>query len=394
MTELEVLENIKKILKSETIDISDYISKSYEEENPVYDEIVALLTRLIEKKEKLNYENEYIRKVIEMTDEAVITLSEENKIIFVNRCFTEMFKLNARGIYGLSVSDIPQLRPLDGIITGNSEMEIKRMELSINGEKSVFSIKIKVMSGNLRDKIVMIRDISEEMRFADIIGETKQIMAMGDLVSGIAHEIRNPLTPIRGLLQIIKNNMSGKSESFDKYLEIIFQEIDKINAKIENLNKFAESSTNEKTNIEIDELLNIALTEMIASKVIDTSKINIDKNFNTKGCTIPANKAKLIEAIENIIKNSCEAIEGKGTIMITTSYDMSSITIAISDTGKGIKKEMIKNVMNPFFTTKEHRKAMGIGLTIAQKVINSHNGKLVIDSEESKGTTARITFYV
>jgi signal transduction histidine kinase len=122
------------------------------------------------------------------------------------------------------------------------------------------------------------------------------------------------------------------------------------------------------------------------------NRIEIKKEYLSETITLTGNISELHQIFINILNNSIQAIESEGIISIKTQKIMDNMIIEISDTGCGIDEENILKITDPFFTTKDPGKGTGLGVSIAYKIIQEHNGKLEFQSEVNKGTIVKITF--
>ena len=121
------------------------------------------------------------------------------------------------------------------------------------------------------------------------------------------------------------------------------------------------------------------------------SKFENIKNLSNKSITVPGNEGLLHQVFVNILTNSLQAIDDKGEIIVKTKISEKNIIIEITDNGIGIKEENISKITDPFFTTKDPGEGTGLGLSIAYSIIKKHNGSIVFNSEQNKGTTAIIS---
>lgn len=395
---MDQLSKIKEILEKE--DMADIVSENEVGNNMSsedYDDILMLIVKLKQRGAKLKYEYEYAKNVVEMIEEGIATVSENSKIVFANGKFKEIFKLNDSDLER-NISEIDKLSSIYDVIVSNSQAEIREKEITLNGEKIIISLKIKTIEGILEDKILMIKDVTEDIRMKDIVLETKKMIALGDFASGIAHEIRNPLTPVKGLLQIIKSNLKGKSDSFDKYMGVIFGEIDKIDSKIQSLSKFAEKTDYQKGEKALSNIVLEAEKLLEAEKCFKENRVFVYNSFLHDDDVVHVNNDRMIEAIFNIIKNSAESFKSnsgrENRIDIKTFNERDKLVLEIKDNGRGMSKKVFRNAINPFYTTKEGNSGMGLGLPIAYKIINDHNATLMLSSDEGIGTIIRISFYL
>lgn len=208
-----------------------------------------------------------------------------------------------------------------------------------------------------------------------------QLASVGQIAAGIAHEVRNPLTAVKGFLQLLEQ------DSKQEYIEIAQSELD--NALI-TLNNFLQVS---KPDLEDEEFQPIHLAvelETILNLFQDkVYKINIITDFQNADIPISGRKNQLKKVFFNLIKNAIESITETGTIKITHFASQDEATVIISDTGIGIPKEKLSLLGTPFYSTKEN--GTGMGLTQVFSVVYQHGGKISVDSEENIGTSFKVT---
>jgi hypothetical protein len=215
---------------------------------------------------------------------------------------------------------------------------------------------------------------------------SERLAAMGHLVDGVAHEIRNPITIIGGLAQRIKAR-SNRDISLRKYTEIILQETARLERLVRQVHELSEIQSaipvaGQLTPV-IEEVLNRYRALPETRNVILTS--DIEKNLPL----IELDSKQIITAISNIIENALEAIHEHGEISIKAFRNKDDfVTILIKDTGFGIDQEELPSIYDPFVTSKTH--GAGLGLTMVHQIVMNHNGEIHIDSMKAKGTTVTI----
>ncbi|WP_404428685.1 ATP-binding protein [Sutcliffiella horikoshii] len=269
------------------------------------------------------------------------------------------------------------------------EGKISRAEESFclaDGERKTFDvIKVPLFHGDGRRKALVTigRDISSLKKTEQLLVTKEKLSVVGELSAGIAHEIKNPLTSIKGFIQLIQR--SGKANK--NHVEMVLSEIDRINDIVSELLVLSKPQTKELTLIPILEVLQYVI-KLVGNEAtinnISFSIKDIGHNMMVRG-----DKNNLKQVFINLIKNSMEAMPNGGTIMITGLPETDGRkSIQVKDDGIGISSSNMDNIGNPFFTSKE--KGMGLGLTITKKIIEEHQGTIRIDSKEGNGTTVTI----
>jgi two-component system, sporulation sensor kinase A len=241
---------------------------------------------------------------------------------------------------------------------------------------------VKEDCGEIR-LISVIRDISERKKTEEILLNSEKLSAAGQLAAGIAHEVRNPLTAIKGFLQL----MDGNKKYEDSYFSIINSEINRIELILSELLLLSKPQDLKFKECNLFETLKQIKT------LIDThatmSNIEIDLNYLTTIQTIVCDDNQLKQVFINFIKNAIEAMPKGGEISINVrSEGADTLKVQIIDQGSGIPKEHLERLGQPFFTTKET--GTGLGFMISLKIIENHHGKIKIDSSEN-GTTIEVT---
>lgn len=269
------------------------------------------------------------------------------------------------------------------------EAKITRDEESFlvpSGERKTFDvIKVPLFypDGKRRALVTIGRDISSLKQAESLLLTKEKLSVVGEMSAGIAHEIKNPLTAIKGFIQLIKKD--GKANT--NHVNLVLSEIDRINEIVSEMLVLSKPPTKKLTPFPLKEVIhyvsNLVSNETKRSRIQIVVR-NIDESTIVKG---DVNGLK--QVFINIIKNAMEAMPDGGVIEISAEKTMPhDLKIQIKDDGIGISDANLDQLGIPFYTSKE--KGMGLGLTITNKIIQEHNGQLQIESEEGKGTTVTI----
>jgi len=222
--------------------------------------------------------------------------------------------------------------------------------------------------------------------------QAEKMASLGVLTAGVAHEINNPLNFIMGsylgLEDFFANTDPEHKKQVALYLNGLKTGIERVTEIIRGLNQFSRDNDTNNEDCDIHSIIDNCIMMLYGKLKPD---IRIEKSYCKANLTVSGNVGKLHQAFTNILLNSIQAIEDKGVITITTKKQRTNAVIEISDTGKGIKKEDLPRITDPFFTTRDPNKGTGLGLSITYTIIKEHMGQLDFESQLNKGTTVKVT---
>ncbi|AMG53573.1 two-component system sensor histidine kinase AtoS [Citrobacter amalonaticus] len=249
-------------------------------------------------------------------------------------------------------------------------------------ELSVTTSRIHNPNGELIGALVIFSDLTARKETQRRLAQTERLATLGELMAGVAHEVRNPLTAIRGYVQIIRQQTSLPVHQ--EYLSVVLKEIDSINKVIQQLLDFSRPRQSQWQQV----LLNSLIEETLI--LVQTSGVQARITFNFEQDTglpaIVADRELLKQVILNLLINAVQAINARGEIRIRTwQYSATQQAVAIEDNGGGIDIALQKKIFDPFFTTKAS--GTGLGLALSQRIINAHQGDIHVASMPGCGAT-------
>ncbi|MCM3767848.1 PAS domain S-box protein [Neobacillus niacini] len=227
-------------------------------------------------------------------------------------------------------------------------------------------------------------DITERKRQEEVLHRQDKLAAVGQLAAGVAHEIRNPLTSMKGYAEFLQ--LDEQDPERLEFLNIILDEIERVNTIVEDFMVLAKPKA-----VELEEKNVVPVIRNVISLLeFEARKKNVRLHFNCNQdiIQIECDENRLKQVFLNFIKNGMEAMPNGGDLHVKTMIHDNNVQISIQDTGVGIPKEKLKKLGEPFFTTKKN--GNGLGLMVSFKIIESHNGKVFVESEPNKGTTFNI----
>ncbi|UHA60686.1 ATP-binding protein [Metabacillus litoralis] len=342
---------------------------------------------------KARASEESYKQLIDSFPESII-IHQDFKVIYINNAAALMVGANNKNdVIGKSLFDF--------ITPGYQDRVYERMKL-INKEKQpLCNIEYEVqrldgarfffdgtsmsITFGERDAVLTIgKDITEKKEQTErLLLKSEKLALLGQMAAGIAHEIRNPLTSIKGFIQLFKSNQLEET-----YYNIVLSELDRINSIVGEFLVLAKPSASIFVEKDIKELIKDVITLMSTQSIINN--IQISSEFDPDLPKICCEEAQLKQVFLNLFKNAIEAMPNGGQIELKVKLiEAGTISVHLIDQGIGISPERLPTLGEPFYTTKE--KGTGLGLMTCYKIIESHKGKMTIQSEVNKGTTIQLT---
>ncbi|QKG83052.1 PAS domain-containing protein [Kroppenstedtia pulmonis] len=236
---------------------------------------------------------------------------------------------------------------------------------------------------------LILKDITQLHKLEKQIQRTDRLATIGQIAAGTAHEIRNPLTSIRGFLQVMKHAMKEKKELKEQgYAEIMLREIDRINDLVSEVLLLSKPRSVRMHPIQVERVLQ-ELMPIIENEAI---LHNTEVRYRQEQAELPVVKADgemLKQVFLNLSKNAIEAMGDGGILTIDLGLHRKErcVTVEVHDVGPGIPSHALEKIFDPFFTTKEH--GTGLGLSVCQRIIEDIQGRIQVDTKEL-GTTFRV----
>jgi two-component system, sensor histidine kinase and response regulator len=217
---------------------------------------------------------------------------------------------------------------------------------------------------------------------------TEKTGALEQMIDEVAHEIRNPLTSIGGFARKVFNKLP-EDDPNRKYMQMIIEDVAVLENMIKQLIELKSMEISQKEPVNINEIVTDALA--VFEKEMAEKNILVTKQLMDNPPILPVDKKLLKRALCNMIKNAIEAMETTAKeLAIVTVLSGEHLDLKIADTGKGIEKDMIKNIFDPMVSSKMF--SPGLGLTFALKIVQYHGGNISVESEPGKGTTFTLSF--
>ncbi len=254
-------------------------------------------------------------------------------------------------------------------------------------EKKILPVLVSVTDiiddqGNALGFVFILKDLSELKELEIKMQRKEKLAALGSLAAGIAHEVRNPLSSIKGYATFFANLFEKESEN-RKAAYIMAEEVDRVDRVISELLEFAKPAELKLKETDVEQLISNSL-RIIKHEAADAG-VNIIKEFDQPLPVLKIDPDRFTQVLLNLYINAIQAMEDGGALTIKAGIKKDALILKICDTGIGISPENQESIFNPYFTTK--KQGTGLGLAIVYKIIESHKGTIHIESIKGHGTT-------
>ena len=359
---------------------------------------LAVFNLIITRRNELMVKDAYLREklfsssILENMADAVIAVNTEGRITLVNSAAEELFSLTGADVIDKPVREIlPECGTLlMALIASPTISNTKEFECVTENRRIILSGHFSLITGteNFSDgAFVVLRDMTEQRSMQKVIERQEKLTAMGELASGVAHEIRNPLNAIGVLGQRLDMEFSPTEDEqeYHHLVRAIVSEVYRVNAIIQRFLKFARPPQLMLMPSDLDELI-----EQYRPVLEGEAKAK-GLEFSVQACSeskVSLDREQMQQVLLNLVQNAVEATQENGTVTVTAGKSTGNAFIEVADTGKGIPLEIQSQIFNLYFTSKDN--GTGMGLSIANQIIQAHGGILEVESREGVGSVFRI----
>ena len=333
----------------------------------------------------------YLESVMEHITSGVLTIDETGLIKSGNPAACLIFDIDDYYFSEIPIAHVvqqyPMMAPFFDAVESNLNKDQEWQEeivIYIQGGKKILRIRGTTLLSHSYDRneqVIVVDDLTELI-------QAQKESAWSEMARRLAHEIKNPLTPIQLSAERLHRKLSGevsaeKQSMLDRYTHTIIQQVEAMKSMVNAFTEYARSPTQKPQWVDV----NAMLEEFAVLYHGDNTAVEIELKLDKSLPVIEADDVRLRQLIHNLIKNSLETIEGEGWIALRTEYieqpDRSWAEIAVEDNGKGIAAEVADNLFDPYVTTKNS--GSGLGLAIVQKIVDEHGGSVRVEKSRRGG---------
>ncbi len=360
--------------------------------NRMLDEISRNRRDLLNANYQLHKRREFTEAILLGVSSGVIGLNKQGQINLPNRRALKLLNLNIDESIGKDLSTlVPEFSNLLERVHKTSEKFYEeQIDITVNKKKRTFlsRVSIELIDGNISGFVVTFDDITELL-------SAQKKAAWSDIARRIAHEIRNPLTPIQlsieRLQKIYKPKDKASITNFNNYIETIQRQVDDIGKLVEEFGAFARMPSANFVKMDLDTVI-MTQYSLFKQNINDIKMSYLSSNSSKIPILIDPQQIR--QALTNLFQNSIESINEnlkitKGEINIFTKKIKNNLYLIVEDNGAGFPEEK-ETLTNPYVTLRSH--GTGLGLSIVQRIMEEHNGKLILENTKNGGARVKLEF--
>ncbi|MBS3779128.1 MAG: PAS domain-containing protein [Desulfovermiculus sp.] len=327
------------------------------------------------------------QEVIANLPVGLLVLDEQNRVVMQNTAAEAMTGQTAAGIRGRPAPQVlpPALSQL--IPTPDSESRIIEQEVKLEAKErgpialSVSAARIINAAGEFIGSLIILRDLTEIKALQDEVQRKEKLAALGGLAAGIAHEIRNPLSSVKGMATYFKNKLASDPEAREA-AEVMVSETNRLNRVISELLEFARPSEIHPVDTNLNTVIEHSLR--LIKPDLETRDLILDLHLDPDLPKVSLDTDRFIQSLLNLYLNGIQAMDRSGRLSVNTRPAQDGVEIEVRDNGPGISQEHVQHIFDPYFTTKTA--GTGLGLAIVHKIVENHQGRITVRSTPEEGT--------
>ncbi|MBS4008423.1 MAG: PAS domain-containing protein [Clostridium sp.] len=350
--------------------------------NNIYHKYVASFESLKSKHQFLETEYNQLRnEIFSDLGLGVLTVNEAGKITYVNKEAQEL--LPVAEDWDVGGTKVFQAL-LQETLTKHTHFRQHSVQIPVSGEAREYSVNTAPLfheEGGLSGAVCVFQDETQKRALENELLQMEKFSLVAELAAGIAHEIRNPITTLRGFLQILSKEFKHETKGAE-YCTMMIEEIDRANSILKEFLLLTKPTAPKIREVD----LHVVLEEiflLIESKSL-LENVELRKCYAKKLPLVKVDPAQMKQVFLNLATNAIQAMPDGGYLTISTSEEKGKAVVRFSDTGLGMEESQLKKIFDPFFSTKEQ--GTGLGLTVSYRLIEAHYGKLYAESTPGKGS--------
>ena len=326
--------------------------------------------------------------------EGIAVVDDEGRVQRSNRALASLLGMPLQNVVGTPLADalLGKSNALHELLAATRRGE-RPAPLVARSEPLRRALRVNVAripgAATEQSIVVMVEDVTEQQALETQLVQSEKLAAVGQLVSGVAHELNNPLTSIAGLSEfLLEQKELGKKDR--GHLQVIQEQAERAGRIVRNLLTFARKGSAERVRVDLNDVIRRTLS--LTSYDLKLKDISVERELSGALPDVFGDRHGLQQVVLNLLTNAAHAVaenprERSRQITVSTWFD-GQVHLRVADTGPGIADEIVQSVFTPFFTTKEPGKGTGLGLSITYSIVESHGGQLVLEPRSPRGGAA------
>ena len=326
--------------------------------------------------------------------EGIAVVDDEGRVRRSNRALADLLNMPLPNVVGTPLGEALLGKPnaLQDLLVATRRGE-RPAPLVARSERLGRAVRVNVApipgAATEQSIVVMVEDVTEQQALETQLVQSEKLAAVGQLVSGVAHELNNPLTSIAGLSEfLLEQKELGKKDR--GHLQVIQEQAERAGRIVRNLLTFARKGAAERVPVDLNDVIRRTLA--LTSYDLKLQDIAVERELSGALPDVFGDRHGLQQVVLNLVTNAAHAVaenprERPREITVSTWFD-GQVHLRVADTGPGIPDDIAQSVFTPFFTTKEPGKGTGLGLSITYSIVESHGGQITLEPRGPRGGAA------
>ena len=326
--------------------------------------------------------------------EGIAVVDDEGRVRRANRALASLLGMPLQNVIGTPLADalLGRANALHELLAATRRGE-RASPLVARSESLRRTLRVNVAqipgAATEHGIVVMVEDVTEQQALETQLVQSEKLAAVGQLISGVAHELNNPLTSIAGLSEfLLEQKELGKKDR--GHLQVIHEQAERAGRIVRNLLTFAHKGSAERVPVDLNDVIRRTLS--LTAYDLKLKDVTVDRELSGALPDVLGDRHGLQQVVLNLVTNAAHALaenprEKHRIITVSTWFD-GQVHLRVADTGPGISDETAQSVFTPFFTTKEPGKGTGLGLSITYSIVESHGGQITLEPRGPRGGAA------
>ncbi|MCH7838038.1 MAG: response regulator [Chloroflexi bacterium] len=376
------------LLRARSVDPNGFDSSKKRTFYTVANQVSLALERAIVQRQT---ERAHLASLAESLSDGIVLVDADLRVTSLNQAAHDHLSslADVRLAEGATLTDTTLAKLAEQALTSGEPTTLQELPTrAVSPERRYLVAMAAPLAGSREGSaaVVILRDVTEERLMQERLLQSEKMVSVGQLVSGVAHELNNPLTGIMGFAQLLlaREELDDRTRND---VQTIYTEADRAAKIVQNLLSFARRKRTEKESANLNVLLERVLELRSYDLRVKNIEVELDLDPNLPQTMVDTNQIQ--QVFFNIIINAEQAMmseEGRGTLKVRSWRQQDAIRLSLQDDGPGIDDETLRRIFDPFFTTKQAGEGTGLGLTISYGIIDEHGGRIWAESRPGHGT--------